>query len=151
MANDPVVAVVGLRALNRDLKQLGDAQRGPMLAYLKAAGVAAATPVADAARSAVPTVTGDLAGTIRVLSSRTGAKVAMGRKRYPYAGWVEFGGTRHRPHVSHRPYVATGRYLFPAARGLAATSAAVYSDAIQRAFDHFDWTNGGANPQEVHD
>jgi hypothetical protein len=73
----------------------------------------------------------------------------MGSKAVPWAGWVEFGGTRHKPFTSSRPFVKDGRYMFPAARGLAERSEQLYSDAIERVFASSGvWTNPG---DEVHD
>jgi bacteriophage HK97-gp10 putative tail-component len=148
---EPTVAVVGLKALARDLSKASDERAGALLRYLKDAGREAAQPVASAARSAVPNDKGRLQGDIRVTATRTGAAVRMGRKTVPYAGWVEFGGTRRRPHVSRRDFVQTGRYLFPAARRLSETTATLYEHKIQEAFDHFPWTNATTTAEAVHD
>ena len=68
----------------------------------------------------------------------------MGSKAVPWAGWVEFGGTRHRPWQSSREFVKDGRYLFPAARGLAQQTADLYSDALEHVFTSSGvWTNPG--------
>ena len=75
----------------------------------------------------------------------------MGRARVNWAGWVEFGGTRHRPVESTRDFVRDGRFLFPAARGLAGRSAELYAAAVQRGFNTFDWTNPGTVAGQVHD
>ena len=147
MAAAPQVAVVGLRALNRDLNRIVD-DRGPLNKAMADAGRRAAQPVADAARAALPHVSGRLAGDVRVTASRSGAAVRMGRKSLPYAGWVEFGGKRHRPHESQRPFIKTGRYLFPAARQLAATSAQLYAEATTEVFARYPWTNTGDQPHD---
>jgi hypothetical protein len=62
-------------------------------------------------RVKVPYLTGKLAGSIRskLAKSERKATVRMGG-RVPYAGWIEFGGTRGRA------YVKQGRYLFPTAQ-----------------------------------
>jgi len=143
MAQTPEVAVVGLRALLRDMQRLG-ADTGPLNKQLAAAGKRAVEPVADAARASVPKVTGTLAGDIRVSGSKSGAAVRMGRARIPYAGPVEFGG-----YPGDRPFIADGRYLWPAARGLAAKAADAYTAAVQTALDGFDWSNSGT--QDIHD
>jgi hypothetical protein len=150
MAQAPQVAVVGLRALNRDLGRIV-ADRGPLNKAMAAAGRAAAEPVAAMARSALPHASGRLAGDVRVTASRSGAAVRMGRKTLPYAGWVEFGGTRRKPHDSARLFVRAGRYLFPAAAQLAPVAARLYSDATTAAFANYRWTNRGDNPGGVHD
>jgi hypothetical protein len=145
------VAVVGLRALVRDLTKAADDRAGPLLAFLQAAGREAAAPVALAARSALPHDSGTLSGDVRVTGGRTGAAVRMGRIKVPYAGWVDFGGTRHRPHVSTRDFVKTGRYLFPSARGLSEQSARIYAAALDRGFAAMGWTNTTGDGNAVHD
>jgi phage gpG-like protein len=67
------------------------------------AGVAAA--VAGQVSGSVPVVSGALAGSVAA-SPGPPVSVSIGAG-LPYAGWVEFGGTRGRP------YVGQGRYLFP--------------------------------------
>jgi phage gpG-like protein len=67
------------------------------------AGTAAA--VAGQVAGSVPVVSGTLAGSVTA-SPGPPASVGIG-DGVPYAGWIEFGGTRGRP------YVGTGRYLFP--------------------------------------
>jgi hypothetical protein len=151
MAAAPTVAVVGLRALNRDIARLVD-DRGPLNKVMAAAGRVAAEPVAAATRSALPEVSGRLSGDVRVTASRSGAAVRMGRTSLRYAGWVEFGGARQRPHLSQRPYRPQGRYLFPHAVELASTSARLYADALARGFAGYPWANTTTtDPGAVHD
>ena len=155
MADDPVVGIVGIKALSKDINQLTDDVRSPLFKAIQAAGRTAAEPVAAATRSALPHSdrrtpdAGQLAGSVRTSGTRTGAAVRMGSKQVPWAGWVEFGGQRYRPFHSQRDYVKDGRYLFPAARGLAERSASLYSDALERVFVSSGvWTNPG---DQVHD
>jgi hypothetical protein len=148
----PVISIVGMRALRRDIKRQTDEQSSALYTAIKRAGRQAAEPVAALTRANLPHVTGRLAGDVRVTASRTGAAVRMGRKSVPYAGWVEFGGTRKRPHLSEREYVRTGRYLFPAARGLAERSAQLYAEGLERVLGAgATWTNTTVNPAQVHD
>jgi hypothetical protein len=159
VADAPVVAIVGMRALRRDLNRLTDDVKSPLYAAMKDAGRRAAEPVAARARSSIPkddrpesrwNHPGRLASTIRTSGTRTGAAVRMGRATARYAGWVEFGG--HRPDGSSRPFVADGRYLFPAARGLANESATLYTQEMQRVFDDArTWSNSTTNPEAVHE
>jgi hypothetical protein len=151
MAQAPTVAVIGLKAFQRDVKRLtGDA--GPLNKACSAAGRTAAAPVAAATRSALPQVSGRLAGDVRVSATRSGASVRMGRSSIRYAGWVEFGGHRHAPHESERAYDSRGRYMFPAAVQLASSSARLYSAALAKAFDSFGWSNpADAAAGAVHD
>ena len=69
---------------------------------------ATAERVAASARMRVPRLSGTLAASVAVGEADEGAQVGIG-EGVPYAGWIEFGGTRGRP------YVAAGRYLYPTA------------------------------------
>jgi hypothetical protein len=64
--------------------------------------------VASTVRSRLPVLTGLLVSSVETKTSSRGALVGMGRG-VPYAGWIEFGGTRGRT------YIKEGRYLYPAA------------------------------------
>lgn len=134
-----VVTIVGLRALARDLKRATDPRAGELLKYMQQAGRQAASPVAERVRGDVPHLDGALAGTVRISSTRSGAAIRMGGiSGVAYAGPVDFGGW-----PEGRPYIANGRYMFPAAQGLSSTVLRLYSDAIQTGLDHFSWTNPG--------
>ena len=146
----PVVSIVGLRALRRDIARQADTRPSELYDALRVAGRQAAEPIAAATRATVPRVSGDLAGDVRVLASRTGAGVRMGRKSLRYAPWIEFGG--NLPQGPRRPYVAAGRYLFPAARQYSYRAAGLYSDALQRVLNSSNiWTNSTTNLGAVHD
>jgi hypothetical protein len=145
MAAPVEVGIVGLRALLRDFQKMGG-DASPLYPALKAAGRAAASPVAAATRSALPHQTGTLAGDVRVTASRTGATVRVGRKPIPYAGPVDFGG-----YPGEREFIAGGRYLFPAAGALAGTAAREYAAALTPALERFPWTNTTTNAEAVHD
>ena len=150
MAQDVVAAVIGLNALKRDLtKAAGD--RGVINAAFSKAGKTAMDPIAAAVRGSLPHVTGRLAGDVRVSATRSGGSLRMGRASLRYAGWVEFGGRRNAPFLSERDYVATGRYLFPAARQLAGEAVDLYSKALQEAIDAIPWTNTTTDGGAVHD
>jgi hypothetical protein len=141
----PTVDVIGLRALVRDANRLC-ADAGPLNTALSQAGKQAAEPVAAAARSSYPQVSGRLAGSVRTSGTRSGAAVRVGSKALPYAGPVDFGG-----YPGGREYVSGGRYLYPAAEAWASTAAAIYGAASQRAFDSFAWSNETTNAEAVHD
>lgn len=105
MAKAPVeIEVRGIRELDRGSRKLFEnIDDGADRAFL-----AVADQVAVMVRSRVPRLTGRLAGSVEATGSEKGASLALGGS-LPYAGWIEFGGTRGRP------YVSTGRYLFPTA------------------------------------
>ena len=145
MAQSPQVEVVGLRALQRDIKRLS-LDAGPLNKALSEAGKRAASPVAERVRGNVPHESGALASSVRVTGSRSGAAVRMGRASTPYAGPTDFVG-----YPGDRPYLAGGRYLFPAAEELASEAAGLYADATQRALDAFVWSNESTSAGSVHD
>ena len=148
---DVVVKIEGLTALRKDVDRMCTDQRGPMFAALKQAGYAAVAPIVPAARDRIPASDrprsgyhrpGGLQNSIRASAYRSGAAVRMGSNAEPEAGWMEFGGTRHAPHNSSRSYARDGRYLFPAARGLAPAAAAQYVHALNDIFGSGRvWTN----------
>jgi hypothetical protein len=146
VAQAPQVALVGLNALNRDIKRATD-NAGPIYAVMAQAGKEAAAPVASQARSTYPVgPTGRLAADVRVSGTRSGAAVRVGRASIPYAGAVDFGGW-----PPGREFLADGRYLFPAAVSLASESAQLYENALQRGFDAFNWTNETTSAGSVRD
>ena len=153
MAAPAVVQVAGMDAIRRDMASLEADVSGPLYAALKAAGREAAEPIAALTRSRLPRnerSSGRLHGNIRVSGTRTGAAVRMGQKSIPWAGWVEFGGSR--PDGSEREFVKGGRYLFPSAQTLATTAAASYSRSLTALFDRSAiWTNTGGDPGSVRD
>jgi hypothetical protein len=144
-----------MRALRRDINRLAEDDRSALYAAIKEAGRAAAEPVASRIRGVLPRAgpnAGRLAADVRVSGNKTGATVRVGRKSIPYAGWVEFGGTRHAPHDSSREFIPTGRYIFPSAVGLGPMSADRYSVALARVFaSSSSWTNTSNDPGAVHD
>jgi phage gpG-like protein len=89
-----------------------------------------ADKVASAARGRVPRRTGALAASVTSGRERGKTLVGMGGSDVPYAGWIEFGGTRGRP------YIERGRYLYPVALNaepvLVAAADKTAKDAIRR-------------------
>jgi hypothetical protein len=156
-SSGPVVGIVGMAALRRDINRMAADQSGPLYQAIREAGRQAAEPVAMLTRSTLPRETrstdaGALLDTVRTSGTRTGAAVRMGTPRVSWAGWIEFGGTRRKPHESSRPIVRDGRYLFPAARQLAAGVADRYSAAIGRILNTDTvWTNTTNDGGAVHD
>ena len=158
----PVAEVVGLKALIRDINHLTKDESSPLFARMKEAGYEAVKPIVPAARSPIPSSDrreskthkhGALAASVRASGLRSGAAVRMGSKsKVPYAGWMEFGGTRHAPHDSTREFIATGRYLWPSAVDLAPRAVSEYTAAINDIFARTAvWTNADKPPESVHD
>jgi phage gpG-like protein len=98
------VEMVGLDAALNDLVRWG-AQLGPAV---EIGAWRLARTVASQTAGKVPKVTGTLAASVRVETDVNGAGVSIGGG-VPYAGWIEFGGSRGRP------LVPQGRYLYPTA------------------------------------
>jgi hypothetical protein len=157
-----IAEVVGLKALMKDINRLTKDERSPLFARMKEAGYEAVKPIVPAARSPIPSSDrkeskthkhGALAASVRASGYRSGAAVRMGSKsKVPYAGWMEFGGTRHKPHDSTREFIATGRYLWPAATDLAPRAETEYIAAINDIVGRpAIWTNGDVPAGSVHD
>jgi hypothetical protein len=138
----PGAQLVGLNALARDGGRLC-AHSGALDQSLSQAGRTVLEPVASQTRSAYPNVSGTLASSVTLTTSRSGAAV---RVEAIYAGAVDFGGW-----PPGRDYVASGRYLFPAGAQMDASGPEAYSAATQRALDGFAWTNATTNAESVHD
>ena len=146
----PVVGVVGMQAIRKDLNRMTQDVRSPLYDALKRAGYAAVKEIVPTARARMSSRSGRLANSVRASGYGSGAAVRMGSAAVPYAGWVDFGGSR--PDGSAREYLAGGRYLFPAAQSLASKAAASYTASITQLFDKpAIWTNSGDNPGSVHD
>ena len=128
----PMVDVVGLAGVRRDMVRFGD-ESVPQA--MIAAGVEVMEPIAARVRGRLPHRSGALAGTVRVAKVRTGASMRVGTARVPYAGPVEFGAWPRG-----RPFLAGGRYIFPTAQGMASEAAARYSQLIQTYINKYPWS-----------
>lgn len=89
--------------------------------------------VADTVRARVPHLTGQLAGSVTVDDTGDGVAVAIG-DGVPYAGWIEYGGTRGRP------YMSSGRYLWPTATDAADDFYDLAADAAADSVGDFRWS-----------
>lgn len=77
----------------------------------------AAEQVATRTRLAIPL--GPVAGghaktSVGVDRGHIEATVHEGGVRFPYMGWLEFGGNVGRRHANHRQWIRGGRYMFRA-------------------------------------
>lgn len=129
MAPKPVeVNVHGVTELisgsRRLVKQIDDAARHRFLGVADhAAGIVS---------TKVPHRTGRLAASISIEPTNRSALLRMGQG-VPYAGWIEFGGSRGRP------FVKRGRYVYPTALDTQdmAVAAALY--AADQEIGGFPW------------
>lgn len=107
MADRVHVEIRGLRELRTGMDRLTD----NIDEAADASFQVAAQQVATLVRTRVPHLTGRLASSVTAEEATTGAGAQVSEGAgVPYAGWIEFGGTRGRP------YVAEGRFLYPASR-----------------------------------
>jgi phage gpG-like protein len=80
----------------------------------------------------VPHKTGRLASSITIEPTNRSALLRMGQG-VPYAGWIEFGGTRGRPMVKQ------GRYVYPTALSTQDTAVAAARYAADESIEGFAW------------
>jgi Bacteriophage HK97-gp10, putative tail-component len=126
------VEVSGLAELNHDLDRLVNHIDDTAPERLKRV----ADTTAGDVRTVVPYQSGKLAASIKsgLAKSQKKASVRIGA-RVPYAGWIEFGGTRSRP------YVPGGRYLYPTALGAEPQVVAAVKKATDDEIRTMRWTN----------
>jgi len=103
------IRINGLRDFQKALKDMdGEAQK-----QLRVVLNSAADTIAAGAARRVPRRTGRAAGALRAQSSQREAKVIGGSGRAPYYGWLDFGGRVGIGHSVSRPFVRSGRYMYP--------------------------------------
>lgn len=93
--------------------------------------------VAQSVAGRVPYLTGQLADSVETVDDDDGVSVAMGDD-VPYAGWIEFGGSRGRP------YVSEGRYLYPTALEAQDEFAQAAADVAASTAERFSWSTPSA-------
>lgn len=98
------INVLGLKELRKALRSIDKEKAKELRRAFNEVGEI----IVDEARTRVPVRSGALRDSIRAVSTQREGRVLMGYEaRVPYAGWIDFGGTRGRP------YVKGGRVLFP--------------------------------------
>lgn len=108
-----MIRIAGLRELRRDLRKL-DAS---LPKGLRTAGNTAAGIIVRTAKPRIPTGPakgGHAKTSLRAASTSSAARVAFGGKRFPYAGFLDFGGRVGRRHQTKRPFLKEGRYVWKA-------------------------------------
>jgi len=122
------VRVEGLSRLNRALRGLNsELPKGLRLAANEAAGI-----VVDAARAKVSSRTGTAARSIRAASTRTASRVTAGGKRAPYLPWLDYGGRVGPNRSVRRPFISSGRYVYPAYHDNKEEFQRILEQALQR-------------------
>lgn len=104
MAETQALRVVGLKELGQKLRAM---EAGLQKEIPKAFKPVVAS-LADRSRSALPSRTGTLRGSVRPFATQKRFGLRVGSKRVPYAGPVEFGGW-----PPGRSFVRGGRFMFP--------------------------------------
>jgi len=103
------IKVTGLREFQRALKELdGESQK-----QLRVVLNSVSETVAKGAARRVPVKTGRASSSLRAQSSQREARVIGGSKKVSYYGWLDFGGRIGRNKSNHRPFVKSGRYMYP--------------------------------------
>lgn len=113
MATVDPIKIEGLSEFVRNLKKLdSDLPKAARLA-----GNEAANLIVGVAKPKVPRGPGrggHAANSVKAKSTRTAARVAGGGKKYPYYGWLDFGGAVGRNRSVTRPFLKSGRYIWAA-------------------------------------
>jgi hypothetical protein len=89
--------------------------------------------IAGKVRSAVPVLTGTLAGSVESMEANDGLEIGYDGTA-PYDAWIEFGGSRGRPAVPE------GRYLYPIALDAEQDYYTMAEDAAEQSIERFSWT-----------
>ena len=137
MADEPRIEVHGYEQLadgSRDLfEKIGERAGREFETVAEQAG--------SAARASVPRLTGALAASVVAEREGDAVIVGMGDDDTPYAGWIEFGGTRlgRGGGVAERPYLPQGRYLYPAAVNAEPVLVAAGEEAADDEIGRFRW------------
>jgi hypothetical protein len=120
----------GLAEANRDMARWAE-QLGPAVV---ADAQSLANTIASQVRGEVPVLTGTLAASVETVElEATEFGVSIGDD-VPYAGWIEFGGSRGRD------LVPEGRYLYPTALDAEAEFQQLAADTADDTVRRFPWS-----------
>jgi hypothetical protein len=120
----------GLAEANRDMARWAE-QLGPAVI---ADAQSLANTVASQVQGQVPVLTGTLAASVETVElDEAGVGVSIGDD-VPYAGWIEFGGSRGRD------LVPEGRYLYPTALDAESEFQQLAADTADDTVRRFPWS-----------
>lgn len=111
MAGRELISMRGLDEFRAGLRKMDSALPREVQ---KAANKAAQLVVART-RPRIPTGparNGHVRSSLKVASSQRAVRVAYGGSRYPYAGWLDFGGRVGRKKSVKRQFIKQGRYVW---------------------------------------
>lgn len=121
-----MIEVKGVKEFRKALKQMdADLPKQVRVAFNKAAEL-----VVGYAQPKVPRRSGRAAGSLKVRSSQTAARIAAGGRAAPYYPWLDFGGAVGRGDSNKRPFYTEGRYVYPGLRKNRAEITEVMSVAL---------------------
>lgn len=124
---DPI-PVEGLRDLVRRLRAV-DAN---LPKAMRLAANEAAEVVVDEAQLRTPKKSGKAAKSVKAKSTRTAARITSGGNRAPYMPWLDYGGSVGKNNTAKRPFIADGRYVYPAFRSKRQQVEDTYRAALDR-------------------
>ena len=120
----------GLAEAHRDMARWAE-QLGPAVV---ADSQSLANSIASQVEGKVPVLTGTLAASVETIElEEAGFGVSIGDD-VPYAGWIEFGGSRGRD------LVPEGRYLYPTALDAESQFQQLASDTAEDTVRRFPWS-----------
>lgn len=126
MTDGTTIAVQGLRELNGALRRIDrEAPKG-----LRVALNGVAKLVADDIRPTIPRKTGKARASLKVASTRTAARIRVGGAKAPYFPWLDYGGKTGVRKSVKRPFIKSGRYVYPGLSRNKAAAAAALKDAL---------------------
>jgi hypothetical protein len=123
------VSVEGLDQFRRALRMMDKA----LPRTLRVAMNEAAALLIQKAKPLVPRLTGRAADSMKVRSSQSAVRVAVGGSRAPYYPFLDFGGRVGPGKSVHRPFMTEGRYLYPTLRANKTEFNEVLEDALKGA------------------
>lgn len=126
MPNDIKVRIVGMAELKRAFKHVDD----ELPKELKTRFGLIARAVVSKVQGKVPQVSGTAASSYVPRSTATGAGLAFGGTKAPYAPWLDFGGHVGRNRSVARPFIREGRYLYPTIKEMRPEIARAAEEAI---------------------
>lgn len=115
MATVDPIKIIGLREFQKALRDMGQ----DLPRQLRVTLNSVAETVLGGARRRVPSKSGRARGSLKVASSQREARIKGGTTRVPYYGFLDFGGRvgrgRTGPNTGsvRRPFIRSGRYMYP--------------------------------------
>lgn len=104
-----MIRIEGLRDFQAALRKMdGESQKQIRLVLNDSIDI-----IATGARRLVPSRTGRARASIKTQSSQREARIKAGSAKAPYYPWLDFGGSVGRSNSINRPFLKSGRYIYP--------------------------------------